>query len=200
MRGPSLPPPSPSHRTYSLHQKKRTMQRPERGCGLPPVPVGAAKWWPGWPHPLLLVSLIALLPLVPTPGAAQGAPNATPTVTPPLFYGDFSFSFNPAVIPSCTTNALPLSSRAAPRVLAAAFLPAGVTHADTRGGTALVVTGANLGHLVDRVGVEVTVRAGVLAASNCSFLVPHTSLTCLLPSGAGAISLVTVRVLASRRH
>ncbi len=55
---------------------------------------------------MLLVSLIALLALVPTPGAAQGAPNATPTVTPPLFYGDFSFSFNPAVIPSFVVGVL----------------------------------------------------------------------------------------------
>ncbi len=92
-------------------------------------------------------------------------------------------------------NTRPLSSYAPPAVRNASFAAPGTAFADTKGGTAFVLDGANFGPFVNRTRVTASVPAGEMEALNCTLLTPHTRLQCLLPPGAGAISQFTVTVL-----
>ncbi len=77
-------------------------------------------------------------------------------------------ALNWRVVVEGQSNAAPLSSYAAPRITSVAFLPMGVVHASTHGGTVLAVTGAHFGPLVSRVWVSVTTPLGDLPTSNCT--------------------------------
>ncbi len=90
---------------------------------------------------------------------------------------------------------MPLSSVAPPALSNATFATAGVTVANTTGGTLLAITGVNLGPSVNFTQVTVRVPFGDISATNCTLLLPDSWLQCALPVGSGAISLVTVTVL-----
>jgi hypothetical protein len=92
-------------------------------------------------------------------------------------------------------NSMPLASYAAPVLLAVEFTEAGVTVADTQGGTFVSIRGRYLGNDVRYVSVSVTTPAGATAVPGCTLVTNHTVLSCPLPPGAGVVSLVTVTVL-----
>jgi hypothetical protein len=92
-------------------------------------------------------------------------------------------------------NAMPLASYAAPTLDAAAFADPNVTQADTQGGTRLLLRGRDLWNNVAHVAVVVTTPAGASPVPACAFVAVDTTLECILPPGAGAITLVTVTVL-----
>jgi hypothetical protein len=93
------------------------------------------------------------------------------------------------------TNSMPLASYAGPSLVSLEFAEAGVTVADTLGGTRVLIRGDNFGTDVRYVAVAVTTPAGAAPVLGCAFVTHHTVMTCPLPAGAGAISLVSVTVL-----
>ncbi len=92
-------------------------------------------------------------------------------------------------------NSMPLASYAAPVLHAVEFAEAGVTVADTQGGTLVSLRGRNFGNDVGYVAVTVTTVAGATPVPGCTLAANHTELLCPLPAGAGVVSLVTVSVL-----
>jgi hypothetical protein len=92
-------------------------------------------------------------------------------------------------------NSMPLASYAAPVLLGVQFVEAGVTVANTQGGTLVSIRGSNFGDDVSYVEVSVTTPAGVTPVPGCALATNHTALVCALPAGVGAISLFAVTVL-----
>jgi hypothetical protein len=92
-------------------------------------------------------------------------------------------------------NSMPLASYAAPVLHAVEFAEAGVTVADTQGGTRVLIRGDNFGSDVRYAAVTVTTPAGATPVPGCALTTNHTALTCPLPAGVGVLSLVTVTVL-----
>ncbi len=92
-------------------------------------------------------------------------------------------------------NSMPLASYAAPVLHTVEFAEAGVTVADTQGGTLVSLRGRYLGNDVRYVSVSVTTPAGATVVPGCTLVTNHTVLSCPLPPGAGVVSLVTVSVL-----
>ncbi len=95
-------------------------------------------------------------------------------------------------------NSMPLASYAAPVLHVVEFAEAGVTFADTQGGTRVFMRGHYLGNDVRYVLVSVTTPAGAAAVPGCTLVTNHTVLSCPLPPGAGVVSLVTVTVLGQK--
>lgn len=96
------------------------------------------------------------------------------------------------------SNAVPLSSYAGPTVYSALFSPADVRHADSRGGTALLISGLNFGPFTSKTVVNAHVPYGDLVVSNCTLLQPDALLGCTLPGGTGPIAFISVAVLGQR--
>lgn len=95
------------------------------------------------------------------------------------------------------SNAVPQSSYAPPTLHNATWTDPGVTSAATVGGTALSITGVNLGPTIAFVSVSITLPAGevVVPSSSCALVRPDVELVCTLPPGTGAIARVGVTVL-----
>lgn len=120
------------------------------------------------------------------------------------------------------SNALPLSTTAPPVIDTVAWANDSVQFANTEGGTLLDVTGTDFGPAVEfssrgggvgTVGVAGSAPLGgvipsvflwVLAGSqqlqteNCTMVVPHRRLRCVLPAGTGRITTVILEVLQQR--
>ncbi len=94
-------------------------------------------------------------------------------------------------------NAVPLSSVAPPTVANATFA-AGVTVANTTGGTQLFLSGVNLGPSANFTQVVITVPAGDVAVLNCTVTQADTALQCPLPVASGRITRVAVTALGQQ--
>ena len=109
-----------------------------------------------------------------------------------------------ALVVEGVSNAVPLSSYAAPVVEAVSFADTGVSQAATTGGTRMRIIGRNFGPIQTVISVTVAIgSADESAASqpterpatNCILVRADEEVVCELPAGTGVVVAVTITVL-----